>query len=295
MLRARFGWLARLLLFGGLCFFGMLVLGASTAVVVWFKGDYVPMEVGILPPVLAALAASVFMMVRVERRPISALGLTVSRQAALDLGAGAIGGVILIGAVSAIGAAAGWVSWERGPDAAGVALLLLFSTALFLLAASFAEELLFRGYPLQVLGRRFGGAVAVGATSVVFAAAHAANPDTTALSFINTTLAGALLGTVYWRTFSLWLVTGLHMGWNLAMAGLGLSVSGLSIGGAGFVAHVTGPELWMGAGYGPEGGLIVTFLSGAALAWAARTDWLRRRETVLRRGPLTEITSGDPI
>ncbi len=43
-----------------------MLLGAALAVVVWNVGDYVPMEVGILPPVIAALAASAFMMVRVE-------------------------------------------------------------------------------------------------------------------------------------------------------------------------------------------------------------------------------------
>lgn len=272
-----------------------MLLGAALAVVVWNVGDYVPMEVGVLPPVIAALAASAFMMVRIEGLPVAALGLPITRGAAFDMAVGTLLGLCLIGGVSAIEGVVGWVSWERGPDSAGVAMLLLLGTAGFLLAAAFAEELLFRGYPLQVLGRRFGGAFAVGSTSVVFAAAHAANPDTTTLSFVNTVLAGVLLGVVYWRTFSLWMATGLHMGWNLAMAGLGLSVSGLSIGGAGLVASITGPELWTGGAYGPEGGLLLTFVSIIAVVWAMRTGRLRRRDSTLRLGPLPETRGGDQI
>lgn len=271
------------------------MLGAAIAVVLWYLADFVPMEFGVVPPVVVALAASAFMMVRVEGRPLAAIGLPMSRRALGEVAAGALVGCALIGGVSAIGAMAGWVSWERGPDSPGVAALLLFGTASFLLVAAFAEELLFRGYPLQVIGRRFGGAVAVGSTSVVFAAAHAANPDTTSLSFVNTVLAGALLGAVYWRTYSLWLATGLHMGWNLAMAGLGLSVSGLSIGGAGLVAHVTGPDLWIGGAYGPEGGLLVTLVSVVAIVWILRTSRLRRHESILRLGPLPETRDGDQI
>ena len=273
----------------------MVLLGAALAAVVWSVGDYVPMEVGVLPPVIAAFAASAFMMVRVEGLPVAALGLPISREAAFDVAFGTGLGLSLIGGVSAIEGMAGWVSWERGPDSAGVAMLLLLGTAGFLLVAAFAEELLFRGYPLRVLGRRFGGAFAVGSTSVVFAAAHAANPDATALSFANTALAGVLLGVVYWRTFSLWMVTGLHMGWNLAMAGLGLSVSGLSIGGAGLVADITGPELWTGGAYGPEGGLLLTLVSIVAVLWAMQTGRLRRRDSILRPGPLSETRGGDQI
>lgn len=247
-----------------------------------------PMEVGVIPPVIAAIAASVFMMARVEHRSPSALGLPVEPAVAGDVAVGLAIGALPIVVVTMIEVVFGWVSWVTGPDTIGVALLLLVATTLFLFVAAFAEELLFRGYPIQVLGRRFGAVVAVAATSVVFAAAHLANPNSSWLSFANTALAGILLGIVYWRTWNLWLATAVHAGWNLAMAALGLSVSGLSIGGVGLIARTTGPELLTGGAYGPEGGLLVTFVTSGAIALVARTGWLRRRESILRLHPLPE-------
>ncbi len=160
-------------------------------------------------------------------------------------------------------------------------------TALILGLAAFLEEILFRGYALQVVAEALGPASAIGVSAVGFGLAHSANPGVGRLAVLNTALAGILLGIMYWRTFSIRLVTGAHLGWNSVMSvAADLPVSGLVFGSPCFRADVAGPEIWTGGSYGPEGGLALTLVTLVGIAWAARTPRLRRAPSVLALHPL---------
>ena len=50
--------------------------------------------------------------------------------------------------------------------------------------------------------------------------------------------------------------------------------------------ETTGPEIWTGGSYGPEGGLALTAVPLAGIAWAVRTPRLRRAPSVLALHPL---------
>jgi len=224
----------------------------------------------VLPLVAAALGASWFLTSRVERRPFVSLGLRLERGGLGDLGLGVGIGLVLIGGVIAAFAALGWLSWESAPEP-GSAVAAAAAIFGLLLGAAFAEELLFRGYPFQVLLRRFGPLVALAATSLAFGGLHAFNPNTSPLALANISIAGLLLGTAYLRTGSLWFATGVHLGWNWAMALSELSVSGLpEFGMPGIDAVVSGPDLWTGGAFGPEGGLAVTIASVLGIYWMWR-------------------------
>ncbi len=223
----------------------------------------------VIPLLGAALAASAYFTRRIERRPLRSLGLRGGAGGLADLGAGALVGLLLIGAVVVALGLAGWVSW--GADTAGGSPLeTAMGLAALLLGAAFVEELLFRGYPFQVLERRFGALAAVTVTSLAFGALHGANPNVAALPLLNITFAGVLLGVAYWRTRSLWYVTGIHLGWNWVMAVSELSVSGLELEMPGFEPRVTGPALLTGGAFGPEGGLLVTAVSLLGVWWMWR-------------------------
>ena len=97
---------------------------------------------------------------------------------------------------------------------------LPLGTRLLLIAAipAFVEELCFRGLALGGLKSR-GPWFAVGATSVVFAAFHVVQPQGLFLDrFAPTLLLGLLLGTVRWRTGSVWPGMLLHFLHNGLMA-----------------------------------------------------------------------------
>jgi len=152
---------------------------------------------------------------------------------------------------------------------------LVVSTLIFLFAAA-AEEVLFRGYPLQTTARANLAWLGVVLTSVPFAAAHLKNPNVAAgFTFINTALAGLWLAVAYLRTRSLWLPFGLHWAWNWAQASvLGLPVSGVvRFAPAPLLKAVNiGPDWLTGGAYGIEGGAACTIalLLSTVIIWRAK-------------------------
>jgi membrane protease YdiL (CAAX protease family) len=285
-------WVWRLVAYGVLLF--LLALLLQGAVALAFPATLGRLTLlGAAAACVAALLATWVMMSGVESRSPVALGLVVSRRSAGDLAHGLGIGLALIGAVVGAMYLAGWVSVSVTGGRAPISLGSLAYVTVLLLVAAFFEELAIRGYPLQVLARAKGPGVAVGATSVLFAALHGANPGVGRTAIVNTVLAGILLGILYWRTLSLWLVTGAHFAWNWTMGvGAGLPVSGLDVGSPLVGLHVEGPRLWTGGAYGPEASLLLSVVTLLGIAWAARSRRLSRDPAVLARGPLMRIESG---
>ena len=139
--------------------------------------------------------------------------------------------------------------------------------------AALHEETLFRGYPFQRLTESIGAAPAIVAVSALFALPHLANPFSTVYAAVNTAAIGALFATAYLSTRSLWLVWGMHWGWNFVLAvAYGLNVSGFDTDGP-VDGRVQGAEWLTGGAYGIEGGAVgsVAILAGyAGLLWLAR-------------------------
>ncbi len=211
-----------------------------------------------------------------EQLPFSALGSAPHRGWLRNLVLGS-----LLGAASLILAAL-LTTVSRGIrfsfDPAGPRLIgqtLAVSLLLFLIAAA-AEEMLFRGYPLQTLTRSNLAWLGVLLTSVPFAAAHLWNPNVVrGFTFINTALAGIWLAVAYLRTRSLWLPFGLHWAWNWTQASLlGLPVSGIErIAPAPLLKAVNlGPDWLTGGTYGIEGGAACTIalLISTVVIWRAK-------------------------
>lgn len=152
---------------------------------------------------------------------------------------------------------------------------LVLSAFTFVFAAS-AEEVLFRGYPLQTLTRANLAWLGIILTSVSFAAAHVNNPHVVpGFSIVNTTMAGVWLAVAYLRTRSLWLPLGLHWSWNWTMGSiLGLPVSGISRLAPAPLLHAVnaGPDWITGGAYGIEGGgaCTVALLVSTVFIWRTR-------------------------
>jgi uncharacterized protein len=158
----------------------------------------------------------------------------------------------------------GTVSFTGNANAefSGKVLLLLIAAAAF-------EEVMFRGYPLQVLAANLSPLAAALILSVPFGLIHLGNPDATFFSTLNTILAGLWLTAAYFRTQSLWLATALHWCWNLSLGVIyGLPVSGITIFSATalFQTKPQSSPWFTGADYGPEGGLVGTLIMSAATA-----------------------------
>ncbi len=165
---------------------------------------------------------------------------------------------------------------------------LILSGVVFIIAA-LAEEMLFRGYPLQTLTRARLALLGVLLTSIPFAAVHLDNPNSTgAFPFVNTALAGIWLAVAYLRTRTLWFPLGVHWAWNWALGSLfGLPVSGIND----LAPHPllrgidSGPAWLTGGNYGIEGGLACT----AALVISTLFIW--QTKLVSATEEMTRLTS----
>ena len=192
-------------------------------------------------------------------------------------------GLLVGGAAVCVAALAGRVfggySFALPAEFSAAALLrtLAVSFVVFALGAA-AEEMLFRGYPLQTLMRSWPIAAALVISSVMFGIVHLQNPNVVpGFTFVNTLLAGVWLAVAYWRTRSLWFPFGVHAGWNWVQgAVLGSPVSGITgITPAPLLRFADAGPLWVGGGdYGIEGGAACTLALALATLFVWRTGLL---------------------
>lgn len=275
----------------GLLFAALTMAGASALEAAGLASDD-PVSFGsVTIALLASLVAGWVMMRWVERRPFGAMGFPLGRAAPGEIGTGMLVGAAFLGATVLLVAAAGGARWI--PDAGtlpGYLGFALRTLALFAVAAA-VEEVVFRGYPFQVLERGIGAWPAAVLLSLLFAMAHAGNPNVRPLGLVNIFLAGLMLAAAYLRTRSLWFATAVHLSWNWTMATLlDLPVSGIEIDTPLYTGVETGPDWWTGGSFGPEAGLAATLVIAAGTAWLLRTPRLRESPDVRRLGPLVEET-----
>jgi uncharacterized protein len=161
--------------------------------------------------------------------------------------------------------------------------------------AALHEEVAFRGYPFQRLVESIGAWPAIAVLSTLFALPHLGNPNSTIFAAFNTAAIGALLAVAYVFTRSLWLVWGLHWGWNLVLAvAYGLAVSGFETDGP-VNGSLAGPEWLTGGAYGIEGGAsgsIAIVVGFAILLWLVRQPSLIGRPAPV---PLTYVAMPAPV
>lgn len=299
--RLRAGW--RLGLFVATFLTLLLVLSqlAEWLSAPWLSGAW-PERWAFLVPLAAALLASWFMMEAVEGKPLAALGLPLDRLVPGSLGRGALLGVLLMALVVAVMVVSGALAWAREPVSAGGAVGAFLELSAFIAVAAFAEELLLRGYPLQVVAEGLGGAAAVVLTALVFAGLHALNPHVSPLALVNIALAGVLLGAALWRTMSLWFATGLHFGWNWAMgvgadlpvSGVDDAVPGFSLDTPGVEAVLRGSSSLTGGPFGPEASWVVTAVTLAGIVWVTIGKRLQPALRVLALRPPALRRPGAP-
>lgn len=138
-----------------------------------------------------------------------------------------------------------------------------------------AEEVLARGFLLPIMGVRWGTVASLVVSSLFFAALHLSNPHVTAISLLNLVLFGLFAALYALYEGGLWGVFAIHAVWNWAQGNVfGFSVSGLEINGGILLDLMeNGPDWLTGGLFGPEGGLIVTFVlvvSSLLIWWAGR-------------------------
>lgn len=207
-----------------------------------------------------------------ERRPITSVGFRGSKPVGKLVGGIALG-VVLMSVGVGILVLTGQYSLgssrhtTTGADALGWLLPLLI---LFILQGS-TEEAVTRGYMLQVGGRQLPGWVAVVGSAVFFTVAHL---DFHPVILLNLFLFALFASFVALWQRSIWLICGIHAGWNFAQGNLyGLPISGQTEATALLTLGPTPSSnaVLTGADFGIEGGIVgpAVFLIAAAAAFTA--------------------------
>lgn len=226
----------------------------------------------------AAVAAAVAILLvalygflrRVERRGLATAGLSVRKSAVGEVVWGVVIGAAPVVLSVAILAVLGIAKVTPSPDAlaarvSGEAWLNYAATTL----GSAYEELLMRGYVLQLLVEGAGSWIAALLTGLIWATGHIGNPGSNAAGIVFTGMSGVLLAWVVIRTGSLWFAIGYHVAWNVVAAHiLGLTTSGLDLGVSIWSTTLAGPELLTGGSYGFEGSILTEILDLVGLSTA---------------------------
>jgi membrane protease YdiL (CAAX protease family) len=223
-------------------------------------------EAALIVPSVGGILAVLVFTTRVDRRPVVSLGLERDGARARWLRGAAIaslmmGFVVLVWYTLLDGA-----RWSTNPDLGRATVGLLAGAAAFLVQGP-SEEILFRGYILQIVTARWSLAWGVGVSAILFGVLHAENASFGVLPLLNLVLFGVATG-VYKMLVDddqLWGVFAIHTVWNwLQQVVFGLENSGNASLVANTLFHVEPdrhlPAAVWGGGFGPEGTLAATLV-----------------------------------
>jgi membrane protease YdiL (CAAX protease family) len=241
---------------------------------------------------LTALALSAWVLF-FERRPLSTIGFNENGLKRFVRGY-AIGLGFLLATIGVIWVAGGYRIESGGvfASAGAVAALLPIGALLlgFIVQGS-TEEIVFRGWLMQLIASRHGLVIALIVNAVLFGLAHAGNTEPTkelALGVVNIILFGTFIGLYAAREGSLWGVCGWHAAWNWLLGlGFGLEVSGHVLDVTPLFVDLTtttGAPWWLtGATFGPEASVVTTAILLGASVW------------VVTRGPFKGHATPEPV
>lgn len=205
-----------------------------------------------------------------EHRPLWTIGMERKEWLSKYL-RGALVGSVMISAAVGLPAIFGYIQLQG--NSSGVSVATMGALILFMgwVVQGAAEEVLFRGFLLQIIGSRFGVIAGVLVTSILFALLHIFNASLGVIALINLMLFGVFAAFYTLWEGSLWGVFAVHSFWNWVQGNLfGMEVSGLPVRLEALIdLKEVGPDWFTGGAFGPEGGIAVTLLllAGIAVLW----------------------------
>lgn len=197
-----------------------------------------------------------------DRKPLQSIGFT-GNHALRDYLIGLVVGFSLLSAVCLILVLTGNLSFHGiAVNTSTIGVVLAGIPMWFVQGAS--EEIMFRGYMIPRLEKKFGKIIAILYSSFLFAVLHGANIGFTWLAGINLFIIAVFFALIYYYTGNIWLTCAAHTAWNFCQGSLyGLEVSGstsgVSILNSSYSASAS--PYFTGGAFGPEGGLAVTIVT----------------------------------
>ena len=177
---------------------------------------------------------------------------------ALGFGVGILFFILVTGFIALLGGyRIGSVNWDWNA---------LIKSLFTFLVVGVGEEVLFRGIVFRMIDDRWGTAVALVVSALIFGFVHISNNNATVWSSVAIAVeAGLLLGAAYKWSGTLWVPIGIHWSWNYFQGPIfGFAVSGN--GTPSLISPVIQGSDWLtGGSFGAEASL-PAFVLGLALA-----------------------------
>jgi membrane protease YdiL (CAAX protease family) len=249
----------------------MAVGGQATAAMQ--DNPWLTLTAGLLSAVLVILTYR-WIVRRTEHRDVTELAGGVSR-----FTAGALIGAAMFASVAVN------LAFNGGFHVGGIGSVPnTFGIFGFMAAAAVTEEVLFRGVLFRIVEERLGTYPSLILTGVAFGAMHLLNDKATLWGALAIAVeAGFMLAACFAAFRNLWVPIGLHFAWNFLLAGIfSLTSSGNGLGQGLLDVAITGPELFTGGEFGPEGG--VAAIGAGTLLTLIFLVMAHRRGHVVRPG-----------
>jgi len=123
------------------------------------------------------------------------------------------------------------------------------------------QELVFRLIIFRLLEELLGTWMAIGAIAAIFGFVHLGNPNATLWTSLALVLSDVLLSASFILTRRIWLVWGIHAGWNYFQAGVfGMANSGITFK-SWIVPRISGPAWFSGGAFGIEASVVAVLLN----------------------------------
>lgn len=204
-----------------------------------------------------------FRVAKIEKRKISSIGFAKHNWFKKYI-LGFLIGLFLMSLVVLILYLFGFVSINKNPSqpVGKFALANILILLVGWIIQGGTEEILTRGWLMNVLSAKYNIHIGLLVSSVFFGALHLSNPNVNYIAILNIILVGYLFGLYVLKTNDLWGACGIHSAWNFAQGNLfGFEVSGLNVSvGSLFDFNLTGNNFISGGSFGPEAGLCSSFV-----------------------------------
>ena len=206
----------------------------------------------------------------VERRSLASIGLTSPGGGAPFLRGLGIGISMSFAVVAMIWIAGGYEAQGYAKAfASPTALVNITILLLCFIVQAGVEEIIFRGWLMSVLARKFNVITAVTVTCIVFAALHFGRQ--TPWNDVVLSILFSLFACLWaLKAGNLWGVMGWHAGWNWLLAvGFEVPVTGLDTKTPALLVKLIpqGSDYLTGGTQGPEGSLLCGLFFIVAIAW----------------------------
>ncbi len=178
---------------------------------------------------------------------------------------GFIVGVILFSSVVIVLIVTGHINLVNGLNLNNILPLIIVLPGWMIQSAT--EEVLVRGWLMNVLGAKYNITIGLIFSSLLFALLHFFNPNVSLVAILNLFITGIVFGLYVIKTKNLWGACGLHAAWNFLQGNIfGFEVSGIKTDiGSLMKLKLVGSDLFTGGSFGPEAGIACTIVLFVAI------------------------------